>query len=958
MKHYTTILSILLVYGLAVSGSALYGQSNIIYPTSGTNNLTINVGDTDNYSNLATVPTASVAPVCEITSFTVSEEPACGDGFFSDDSYFSTTFTVSGGSGNYVLLNPDNNISYGSTLGAATDGMVTATGQASAAAPEGTTAQVIVRDMNNDCTAGPLTITLPPCPNCPGVGDLVITEIMQNPMAVLDTAGEYIEVYNASLVEINMKDMVISDDDGESHTITSDILVAPGSYVVLARNEDMNINGGYSADYDYSDFQLANTSDEIILTCQGTVIDRVAYDNGATFPDPNGASMQLDPGSIDAIANDDGANWCTSTALYGVGDLGTPGNANTSCCMVAISNIGNTPVSCQGGTDGTLTIDASGATSLNYSIDGPGGIQSNTSGVFTGLMAGSYNITVSDQNNPSCSATSSASVSTVLDNTAPTAICPMDITKGNDPGVCGAVVDFDIDVSDNCPDATVSADPASGSYFPVGTTEVVVTATDAAGNMNQCSFEVTVNDVEDPTIVCVSEIFVNNDPETCSATIDLPAPAPTDNCGLVSFEFRYIEVDENNVEVGDFTNFEEVTAGAMVTLPVGRYQFRFRTADEAGNSVGCNQLVTVTDNEDPVITQCDGATVLFNGEESFNSEDVIGFAATDNCGISSITYDPAVISCEDLGSSVPVTVTVTDVNGNPNSCTAEVVVDGLPCGFMLSELGCDGDADYDVPTETFTLESENCIYTNPFNQDQITFVATELCGDGEIIAQVSNINTYGWAGITMRETLDTGSKKVALSRDNGYFARREIRTATNGLAYPQQLQAFGKNWLRLVRQGNLFIGYVSNDGISWNIVMVANVSMSECIYAGLFLTNMQANQQVTADFNNVEVDQAGSGVSLQQLPGGTLSSPIADVSVYPNPTADLVTVNLGAMLDKTMQLELRNINGQILRQLDFNRLADRRVELQLGDLPAGIYWLRVQPEGEAPISKRIVVQRP
>jgi hypothetical protein len=279
---------------------------------------------------------------------------------------------------------------------------------------------------------------------------------------------------------------------------------------------------------------------------------------------------------------------------------------------------------------------------------------------------------------------------------------------------------------------------------------------------------------------------------------------------------------------------------------------------------------------------------------------------------------------------------------------------------MFSELGCNGDADYDVPTETFTLEATNCFYGNPFNSDKITFVKHELCGDGEIIAEVSNIDPFGWAGIMMRETLDQGSKKIALSRDNGFFARREARNMTNGPAYPQQFPAFGKNWLRLVRQGNFFLGYVSPNGVNWQQVMVASISMDECIYVGLFLTNKQfSTQTITADYRNVEVNEAnGGGQGLQQLPGAASTKDHGQLSVYPNPTAGLVIVEMREMLDKEVQLELRNTNGQILRQLDLGRVDNLRTELQLGDLPTGIYWLRIQAEGEAPISKRIVVQRP
>jgi len=61
-----------------------------------------------------------------------------------------------------------------------------------------------------------------------------------------------------------------------------------------------------------------------------TMIDQVTYDDGLTFPDPNGASMNLDIGHYNYLDNDNGANWCLGVTSYN-GDLGTPGSANVSC---------------------------------------------------------------------------------------------------------------------------------------------------------------------------------------------------------------------------------------------------------------------------------------------------------------------------------------------------------------------------------------------------------------------------------------------------------------------------------------------------------------------------------------------------------------------------------------------------------------------------------------------------
>ena len=89
----------------------------------------------------------------------------------------------------------------------------------------------------------------------------------------------------------------------------------------------------------------------------------------------------------------------------------------------------------------------------------------------------------------------------VEDTEPPVVTCPANITQANDPGQCGAVINYTVTATDNCTSSvTVTVQPASGSFFPVGVTTVTATATDAAGNTSACSFTVTVNDVEPPVI--------------------------------------------------------------------------------------------------------------------------------------------------------------------------------------------------------------------------------------------------------------------------------------------------------------------------------------------------------------------------------------------------------------------------------------------------------------------------
>ncbi len=117
---------------------------------------------------------------------------------------------------------------------------------------------------------------------------------------------------------------------------------------------------------------------------------------------------------------------------------------------------------------------------------------------------------------------------------APVFNCPNDISVGNDTGICGATVNYSVtasDVEDGTLVPTQTAGMPSGSVFPVGTTLNTFQVTDSDGNTSTCSFNVTVNDTEAPTINCVVDITQDNDPGICGAVVTFSEPTVSDNCG-------------------------------------------------------------------------------------------------------------------------------------------------------------------------------------------------------------------------------------------------------------------------------------------------------------------------------------------------------------------------------------------------------------------------------------------
>lgn len=89
-------------------------------------------------------------------------------------------------------------------------------------------------------------------------------------------------------------------------------------------------------------------------------------------------------------------------------------------------------------------------------------------------------------------AASSASGLVGADTEAPVITCPEPVTVPAD-APCGTPVHYRLAVRDDCdPNVAVVCTPPSGTAFPLGTTEVLAVATDAAGNRTECRFTVTV----------------------------------------------------------------------------------------------------------------------------------------------------------------------------------------------------------------------------------------------------------------------------------------------------------------------------------------------------------------------------------------------------------------------------------------------------------------------------------
>ncbi len=453
-----------------------------------------------------------------------------------------------------------------------------------------------------------VSYTATPSDNCPGAS-LVCTPPSGSSFAVGTTSVKCVVTDAAG------------NKDSCSFTVTVNDTEDP-SVVCPANISTSNDPGQCSAAVTYS----ASTSDN----CPGPV--------SLVCTPPSGSAFPVGTTTVNCTATDAAGNQASCSFTVTVSDNEAP----VVTCPADIIT-GNDPGQC------SAVVTYSTTSSDNC----PGAVTvvcTPPSGSTFPVGTTTVNCTATDAagNSATCSF-----LVTVNDNQNPSITCPANIVKNNDPGQCGALASYTATATDNCPGVSYICTPPSGSFFPIGTTTVTCTATDASGNQASCSFMVTVNDTENPAISCPANITTSNDPGQCGAAVSYAAPA-TDNCPGV--------IVVCNPPSGSF-------------FPIGTTPVNCTATDASGNQASCSFTVTVNDTEDPTIS-CPPNIV--KGNDPNNCDTMVTFTAipADNCPGVSYVCNPPSGSSFPVGTTV-VTCTATDAAGNQASCQFTVTVNDV-----------------------------------------------------------------------------------------------------------------------------------------------------------------------------------------------------------------------------------------------------------------------------------------
>jgi len=165
-------------------------------------------------------------------------------------------------------------------------------------------------------------------------------------------------------------------------------------------------------------------------------------------------------------------------------------------------------------------------------------------------------------------------------------------------------------------------------------------------------------------------------------------------------------------------------------------------------------------------------------------------------------------------------------------------------------------------------------------QSALPLVSRALKGDGEIIARIVELKTdqpetFALAGLTLRRGMRTDSPHVTLmaSKTSGWFVTKAFRE-TDTSTYVEKPVTLPV-WIRLTRSGPIATVSSSEDGKLWNVVGSQSLGDDRPIVAGLTAFSLNADQPVTAVFDNIAVHESESaplatGPGVQTISGSVL----------------------------------------------------------------------------------------
>jgi hypothetical protein len=624
--------------------------------------------------------------------------------------------------------------------------------------------------------------------------------------------------------------------------------------------------------------------------------------NAFTGPGVMNALTPVDIQVMDVIGYNSACTPPTFTAC--------PGNQNANTAPGVCTAVVSYTATANGTPTPTITHAFTGATTGSGSGTGSGST----------FNKGTTTVVITASNGCGNNATCSFTV-TVSDNQAPVLTCPGNQTLNVVPNTCAANYTIADPISDNCTGATwnysrngatvssalgIPDGTGSGSLsYNKGVTTVILTGTDGTNNATSCFFTVTVIDNQPPAISgCPGNITAFTGPgrTTCDQTASWTPPTATDNCGAVTTSSTH-------------------SPGA--TFPVGTTPVTYTFTDGSSLSSTCSFNVTVVDNTVPD-AQCKAATVHLSGGTASITPSDVDNSSTDNCGIVSRAVAPNKFDCSQIGTTVPVVLTLKDAANNTSSCTAQVTIAGTPVACSISVTPCAPNVCTNAPVTTIFLG---------YGPQCATMTANATGGDG-------GGYTYSWSPSAKLSCTTCQSPTFTPTAPGCYTYTVTVTNVNSGCSSTCNVTFCVKDIRDPGHSNKVFVCHVpdGNPGNAHTLSISVNAVPSHvCMHGGDQLGKCD-DPCVCAPVARMVA--AGSGSSTSNL----------DVFAYPNPFNSVINVQFKGGATDLADIRVYDATGRLLEAKQSQHAG---VEIQIGEkLVPGMYIVEVR---QGTSSKKIQV---
>jgi hypothetical protein len=388
---------------------------------------------------------------------------------------------------------------------------------------------------------------------------------------------------------------------------------------------------------------------EVDFSADVSATDELYGSVDVTCDPPSGGTFALGTTTVDCSATDGSGNTAEGSFDVTVEDttapvLDLPANITEEATSSAGAVV-NYSATAEDAVDGSFDADCAPASGATFPL-GTTTVDCSATDAAGNTSTGSFDVTVEDTTAPSLNLPGNQTV------------------EATGPG--GATVTYTAD-ADDLVDGNIAADctPASGATFPLGTTTVECSATDAAGNTANGTFDVTVQDTTAPTL-------------TLPDNITEEATGP--NGAAVSFNATADDLVDGEVDVTC-----DPASGSM--FPIDTTTVECSATDAAGNTANGNFTVTVQDTTAPtltlpnnitkVATSASGATATF----TTSATDLVDGSVSVNCTKGT---PPVAVSSGDMFpvGTTTVNCSATDAAGNTANGNFTVTVSYGWSGFL------------------------------------------------------------------------------------------------------------------------------------------------------------------------------------------------------------------------------------------------------------------------------------